>query len=276
MKQSNEDIASYAGFWIRCLSLLLDLTICVLPVFLISIMLILFLSITEIPVSVPVKELLKNLHIQMSVLAFAIYYTILSAGKMQSTIGEKICGIIIGNTTDGSRINLGKAFLRFIFLYFAFELLRISLDTTENNERLILSAGLLLILIVNTLIFITKDKAVMHDYLLKARVFTKERLSFQRNPLYFLKLVLMIIILWGALVPLFKLKVSFFAIWVSVIILMLAIIWYVKNQHSRSKLSNFEVKNFKKLLLSAIPSIVLYVVVYSVLLYLIVIGQITT
>ncbi len=255
----------YAGVWLRALAFLLDLTIMVLPVLPFSILVILVLLVTKIPLSDPLKELLKLFPIILSIIIATIYFTFKNSGKKQSTVGKMLCGIKIGNINDGSRISWLKAFLRILIPILMFELIRIATNTTDSAERMVLYLIFVFFVLENGIAFFSKEKATSHDYLLKIRVFKNELVSL--SPVYLCFLVLIITLLWRAFVFLIKFEPPFILGWGILVLTILSNLVIIKTRHKENKLSLHEKKNLRRIGILTLPTVLLCAVIYSLAIY---------
>jgi uncharacterized RDD family membrane protein YckC len=159
IKQKNQasDAAApeYAGFWIRFLAAILD-SIFLLPIILVVTY---FLGYTEVDVSnisVDLNHTSTVIHSvnantienRLACLVAIIYSALLVSSDRQATWGKRAVGIYIANE-DGSRLSASKAALRYL--------------------ATLLSAipfGMGFVLIA-----FNKEKAALHDFICKTRVF---------------------------------------------------------------------------------------------------------
>ncbi len=153
---SNSAAPIYGGFWIRVLAAILD------SIFLLLIILAIayFFGYTEINISNTTIDInyvgtaLKSLNINstennLTFLITIIYCALLVSSGSQATWGKRVVGIYIANE-DGSRLSITKAVLRF--------LATILFSTCSFGMGFILIA-------------LNKEKAALHDFICKTRVF---------------------------------------------------------------------------------------------------------
>jgi hypothetical protein len=113
----------------------------------------------------------------------------------------------------------------------------------------------------------TKEKTTLHDLLLKTRVYIKDDPGINVNIVFYCFLLLIIVVLWGALIPLFAFSGIKVIILIIVVTLLLSAI-SVKVISRNKPIFDYKQKTIIKMLfLYLLPSIVLYFGIYTIVLW---------
>jgi len=118
---------NYAGFWIRVAAYLIDLAVLIIPIMIIQS---LFKGAADDP---------STGHPYLAMLLTFVFETAYFAGlwssTMQATVGQKVCGLRVINSADGSRLSIGRGVLRVLGLFVASLILGIGLLMVAFTER---------------------------------------------------------------------------------------------------------------------------------------------
>lgn len=101
--------AKPAGFWIRGLAACIDTLIIIVPMIIVGMFLVPFMS-------------MAGLSLLCMVVVLA-YYTFFNAGKWQGTPGKRLTGIYIVRAEDGGPIDVNRSLLRYFLLFGIFALI---------------------------------------------------------------------------------------------------------------------------------------------------------
>jgi uncharacterized RDD family membrane protein YckC len=115
-----EDIPStsysgFGGFWERFLAYLIDSAILTLGSVVVGFMGAFFIGFVMALMGMEVEEMEDFFVVLYYILAFALtwlYFTIMESSKLQATLGKKICGLVVTDTS-GNRITFSRANGRF-------------------------------------------------------------------------------------------------------------------------------------------------------------------
>lgn len=99
----NIQTPTYAGFWLRCAAMLLDLVIVVIGSFLIGLVLGLFLAISSIS-----TEGMDGVFQIIGIVICWLYFALMESSPLQATVGKRICGIKVTDM-QGSPVSFGRA-----------------------------------------------------------------------------------------------------------------------------------------------------------------------
>ena len=153
-KDQNSDSLEprYAGFWIRVLAVILD-SMFLLPIVMIAAYFLGYYQINSMNIDINHNTIFRSVNINstenylFSLMAI-IYSAILVSSGRQATWGKRAVGIYIANE-DGSKLSTLKAALRYI---------------STSLSALTFGMGFILVAL-------NKEKAALHDFICKTRVF---------------------------------------------------------------------------------------------------------
>lgn len=270
----------YAGFWIRSLAVCIDYTIIAMPLSLLVVSYIFLILIFEKPLFVSKSSFMPIVYFSSTII-FILYFVIFNSSKLQATIGKKVCNIFIGDSTTENKIKKTKAFGRFVFLGMVLifnQLWRSSYaDDSTSNDWVYLASVLALFLASHFLAAITERKTALHDILFKTSVFYGQppplRLKGNNSVKSYYMAIAILLILWGAVIPLFKLDHvilmwCFITLYISFVLIVLAY-YKLRSPHIYAKYSiSMAVRSLRPLFLSLIPTFVLLLLTYSIVLYI--------
>jgi hypothetical protein len=265
----------YSGIFIRALSLAIDFTIIVLPIKLCSILYILITLIYDLPYVL--KFLFeKNAYMMTLQLIFFIYMFSCLISKNRKTLGMKINCIYLESATPRKMLSFFQILSR--TLLFNVAIIPISWSSVDNNIYTIknyIAFGVIISIIISIIIsYLRTDKAGIHDLLCNTRVLRRRqhdsepnKSNYQYNTHYFSVLVLFII--WSCIMPLVKSGLAalapFAIISIFIVCISLTLVYlkkYYPNTHLKYSWKTAFQEN-KALIRYIIPSILLYVILYS-------------
>lgn len=117
----------YAGFWIRVVAWIIDAIL----LSIVGTMIILFfggMAANPETGASPIATLLQ-------VVAGFLYMTLLWSSNMQGTLGQKVCGLQVVNSSDGARISFLRAASRYLGLIVACAILLIGVIMVAFTAR---------------------------------------------------------------------------------------------------------------------------------------------
>ena len=267
--EKTEEHPQYAGFFIRAIALAIDWTIIYLPVALTGLASILLLIYAKIRIPASL-----GFYVGLcSIIVPTVYFIYAHGGKRQSTLGKRICNIYVGNTSDGSRINFRQSSLRYSFLGLLIFVINLEKIIPSIKGQITVYFLWAILLVPFVLAAFNKEKAALHDRLLRTRVYLRipdiESDTFHYNYFTYFSILSILLLIWGALFPLVKspataaLILKTFGVAILIGLLTLLLLSKRLKGHRPLRLILKETwKDIKLLILSLIPSVVLYSLLY--------------